>query len=95
MGANMARRLQECGYAIRAVYDSHRPLAEKLAAELGCAAPATLAEVTAAADLIFTVVTASSLSCLLPTVFLPSFTAAIAPVPPRTRNTARVDITFA
>ncbi len=57
MGANMARRLKDCGYTITAVYDSHRPLAESLATELGSAAPATLAEVTAAADLIFTVVT--------------------------------------
>lgn len=57
MGANMARRLKDCGYTVSAVHDSHRPLAEQLAAELGCAAPATLAEVTAAADVIFTVVT--------------------------------------
>lgn len=57
MGANMARRLKDCGYTVSAVHDSHRPLAEQLAAELGCAVPATLAEVTAAADIIFTVVT--------------------------------------
>jgi 3-hydroxyisobutyrate dehydrogenase len=57
MGANMARRLKDCGYTLTAVYDSHPPLAQALAAELGCAAPFTLAEVTAAADLIFTVVT--------------------------------------
>lgn len=57
MGANMARRLKECGYSVTAVYDSHRPIATDLAAELDCAAPETLAGVTAAADLIFTVVT--------------------------------------
>lgn len=57
MGANMARRLKECDYPITAVYDSHRLLSDSLAAELSCAAPATLAEVTAAADIIFTVVT--------------------------------------
>ena len=57
MGANMARRLKECGYSVTAVYDSHRPIATDLAAELGCAAPETLAGVVAAADLIFTVVT--------------------------------------
>ena len=57
MGANMARRLQDCGHRITAVYDAHRPIAESLATELGCAAPASLREVTAAADLIFTVVT--------------------------------------
>ena len=57
MGANMARHLKDSGYSITAVYDHHAPLAQSLAAELQCAAPATLAEVTAAADLIFTVVT--------------------------------------
>lgn len=57
MGANMARRLNDCGFAVTAVYDVNRPAAESLAAELDCAAPATLAEVTAAADVIFTVVT--------------------------------------
>ncbi len=56
MGANMARRLQECGWTISAVFDAHRPLAEALAAELRCAAPTTLAEVTRAADVIITVV---------------------------------------
>ena len=57
MGANMARRLKESGFAVTAVYDSHAPLAAALAAELGCAAPATLPEVTAAADIVITVVT--------------------------------------
>lgn len=57
MGANMARRLKDCGYAVTAVYDVNRDAAESLAAELGCAAPAKLSEVTAAADVIFTVVT--------------------------------------
>lgn len=57
MGANMARRLKDCGYNVSAVYDVNRSAADSLAAELGCAAPATLAEVTAAADFIFTVVT--------------------------------------
>lgn len=56
MGANMARRLVECGYPVTAVYDTHRESAESLAKELGAAAPGTLAEVTAAADVIFTVV---------------------------------------
>ncbi len=57
MGANMARRLKDCGYTISAVYDSYRPSATSLAEELGCAAPETLAAVTEAADVIFTVVT--------------------------------------
>jgi 3-hydroxyisobutyrate dehydrogenase len=57
MGANMARRLKDCGYSITAVYDAHHPLATALAAELGAAAPESLAAVTAAAEIIFTVVT--------------------------------------
>jgi 3-hydroxyisobutyrate dehydrogenase len=57
MGANMARRLRERGYRVAAVYDADRARAAELARELGAAAPATLAEVTAAADVIFTVVT--------------------------------------
>ena len=57
MGANMARRLKEQGFTLTAVYDVHRESAEKLAAELGVAAPATLPEVSAAADVIITVVT--------------------------------------
>ena len=57
MGANMARRLKDCGYTISAVYDVNRPAADALAAELGAGSPTTLAEVTAAADVVFTVVT--------------------------------------
>ncbi|MBL6765955.1 MAG: NAD(P)-dependent oxidoreductase [Verrucomicrobiae bacterium] len=57
MGANMARRLKECGHKITAVYDSYRPIADELAKELDCAAPAKLAEVTDSADIIITVVT--------------------------------------
>jgi 3-hydroxyisobutyrate dehydrogenase len=57
MGANMARRLKDQGFTLTAVYDVHRESAEKLAAELGVAAPATLPEVSAAADIIITVVT--------------------------------------
>jgi len=56
MGANMARRLKDCGWPIVAVHDVNRAAAEALAAELGGAAPATLAEVTRAADVIITVV---------------------------------------
>ncbi len=57
MGANMARRLKDCGYTVSAVHDVNREAATSLAAELGCAAPETLAAVTASADVIFTVVT--------------------------------------
>ena len=57
MGANMARRLKECGYAVTAVYDTHASAAADLAQEIGAKAASSLAAVTAAADLIFTVVT--------------------------------------
>jgi len=57
MGANMARRLKETGHDITAVYDRHAPAAEELAHELGAKSCITLAAVTAAADIIFTVVT--------------------------------------
>jgi 3-hydroxyisobutyrate dehydrogenase len=56
MGANMARRLKEQGLQVTAVYDALAEPAEALAQELGCVAPKTLAGVTAAADLIITVV---------------------------------------
>jgi 3-hydroxyisobutyrate dehydrogenase len=57
MGANMARRLADLGYPITAVYDHHEGTATSLALELGSLAAKTLPEVTAAADVIFTVVT--------------------------------------
>lgn len=57
MGANMARRLKDCGYSVTAVYDIHEPLARSLADELGCKSCSRLADVTAAAEVIFTVVT--------------------------------------
>lgn len=57
MGANMARRLKDCGYTISAVYDLRSDVAEALAAELGSIAASSLAAVTAGADLILTVVT--------------------------------------
>ena len=57
MGANMARRLKECGFTIAAVFDAHAPSAEILATELGCAVAADLKTVTALSDVIITVVT--------------------------------------
>ncbi len=57
MGANMARRLKDTGHAISAVFDARRESAVALALELGCAAPETLKEITASADVILTVVT--------------------------------------
>ncbi|MGK0189642.1 MAG: 3-hydroxyisobutyrate dehydrogenase [Verrucomicrobiales bacterium] len=57
MGANMARRLKDCGYNVTAVNDVNREAASALADELGAKACESLADVTAAADVIFTVVT--------------------------------------
>jgi 3-hydroxyisobutyrate dehydrogenase len=57
MGANMARRLNDCGHNITAVYDVYGEAAESLAQELGCSAAATLAETAQDADIIITVVT--------------------------------------
>lgn len=56
MGANMARRLKDCGYPVAAVYDAQAPAAAELAREIGATAAGSLAAVTAAADVIFTVV---------------------------------------
>jgi len=42
MGANMARRLADCGFHVTAVYDVNRAAATKLAGELGCAAMSSL-----------------------------------------------------
>lgn len=53
----MARRLKDQGYPVTAVYDAFPQIAADLAAELGCTAATSLAEVTAAADVILTVVT--------------------------------------
>lgn len=55
MGANMARRLKDCGYPIAAIYDV-KPV-DELAEELSALACGSLHEVTAASDIILTVVT--------------------------------------
>ncbi len=57
MGANMARRLKDTGFTVTAVYDVHAPSAAALAQEIGARHAAKLADVTAAAEVIFTVVT--------------------------------------
>ncbi|MCP5531476.1 MAG: NAD(P)-dependent oxidoreductase [Opitutaceae bacterium] len=57
MGGNMARRLTDCGYKVTAVYDSYAPAAAELAKEIKAKHAKSLAAVTAAADIIFTVVT--------------------------------------
>ena len=56
MGANMARRLKEQGFPVTAVYDVNKEVANQLATELGATAPGLLGDVTAAADVIITVV---------------------------------------
>ena len=57
MGANMARRLKDCGYNVTAVNDVNHDQAASLAEEIGAKHCTSLAEVTASADVIFTVVT--------------------------------------
>lgn len=56
MGANMARRLKDCGYDVTAVNDVNHEQAAALAKEIGATAFTRLAQVTAAADVIFTVI---------------------------------------
>ena len=57
MGANMARRLKEKGYPVTAVFDVRRAAAEEVAADTGAKVCDSLAEVTALAEIIVTVVT--------------------------------------
>ncbi|MEO6035116.1 MAG: NAD(P)-dependent oxidoreductase [Verrucomicrobiota bacterium] len=57
MGANMARRLKDCGYEVAAVYDVHAPSAIALGQELQCEVAPDLATVTRMSDVIITVVT--------------------------------------
>lgn len=57
MGANMARRLKDLKHPVTAVYDVHPATAEPLARDLGATLCKTLADVTAHADVIITVVT--------------------------------------
>ncbi len=56
MGANMARRLVDCGFHVTSVYDRNRAHATELAHEIGCAASQDLSDVTAGSDVIITVV---------------------------------------
>ncbi|TAK06039.1 MAG: NAD(P)-dependent oxidoreductase [Candidatus Manganitrophaceae bacterium] len=57
MGANMARRLKEKGYALAAVYDIDPIKARSLAAELGCSAAETPAGAAKGSNTVITVVT--------------------------------------
>lgn len=56
MGANMARRLKDCGYRITAVQDRHTTSTESLASELGCEGAASPARVAEVSDVVITVV---------------------------------------
>ena len=81
MGANMARRLVDTGYAVSVLYDRDPERAIALAAELGTSATTVLREVTAASDVIVTVV---SDDAAMDEIF--------SEIPPRTRCcTARKD----
>ena len=57
MGANMARRLKDCGYELAAVYDVNSSAAQALGQELGCPSVSELKQLTKLSDVIFTVVT--------------------------------------
>ena len=57
MGGNMARCLKDKGYDVSAVFDINPDVTTALAAEIGATACRKLAEVTANADIILTVVT--------------------------------------
>jgi 3-hydroxyisobutyrate dehydrogenase-like beta-hydroxyacid dehydrogenase len=56
MGSNMARHLKDKGYTISAVSDVSAELTQSVAEELGAQACSRLADVTAAADIVITVV---------------------------------------
>lgn len=57
MGANMARCLKDKGYKVSALFDIQKTVAKELALEIDSTACASLAEVTANAEVILTVVT--------------------------------------
>jgi 3-hydroxyisobutyrate dehydrogenase len=57
MGANMARRLKECGFEIAALCDANPSVAQTLAQELGATATGDLRQVTKLSEVIITVVT--------------------------------------
>lgn len=56
MGANIARRLKDVGYPVTVVHDVNEAQKQAVASELGALAARRLAEVTAAADVVLTVV---------------------------------------
>jgi 3-hydroxyisobutyrate dehydrogenase len=56
MGANMARRLKDCGFEISALYDVNAPAAQTLAQELGAVVAEDLRTVTKLSEIVITVV---------------------------------------
>lgn len=56
MGANMMRRLKDCGFPIAAVFDLNASTAQTLAQEMGCVDADQLNVVTALSDVVITVV---------------------------------------
>jgi 3-hydroxyisobutyrate dehydrogenase len=56
MGANMARRLKEQGFAVTSVFDVHHPAALALSAELHIQAARTAAQVAEASQVVVTVI---------------------------------------
>ena len=57
MGANMARRMKDCGYKVSQVIDRSTDLANALAEEIGATVAPSLKALTAGSDIILTVVT--------------------------------------
>ncbi|MBA2271283.1 MAG: NAD(P)-dependent oxidoreductase [Verrucomicrobiota bacterium] len=60
MGANMARRLRDRGHHVTTLFDANRAAVTALAGEISAIACPTLGDVTAGADVIFTVVSDDS-----------------------------------
>ena len=56
MGSNMAKRLNDCGYTIAALYDAREEAARQTAAETGGEVCTVLARVSALSDIVITVV---------------------------------------
>jgi len=56
MGANMGRRLRDCGYRIASVHDICEDVARKFAEEIGSQAASSLADLSANAAIVVTVV---------------------------------------
>src|SRR6516164_238755 len=57
MGANMARRMHDCGHQISAIFDINKERLATVAKELGARAVERVSDVTRHSDVIFTVVT--------------------------------------